>query len=41
MAIGGGLTALIAGKDEYWFVAITGGLIFVIGMAALTNRGSG
>ena len=41
MAIGGGLTAIIAGKGQDWFTAIIGGLIFVIGMAALSNRGSG
>lgn len=40
MAVGGGLTAIIAGKGEDWFTAIIGGLIFVIGMAALTNRSS-
>jgi len=41
MAVGGGLTAIIAGREEDWFTAIIGGLIFVIGMAALTYRGSG
>jgi hypothetical protein len=41
MAIRGGLTAIIAGKGQDWFTAIIGGLMFVIGMAALSNRGSG
>lgn len=41
LALGGGLTAIIAGKGEHWFAAIIGGLIFIVGMAALTHRGDG
>lgn len=35
LAIAGGITAVIAGSNDHWTVAIAGGLVFVVGMFAL------
>jgi hypothetical protein len=37
LALGGGVTAVIAGFNGHWEVAIIGGIVFIVGMFALTH----
>jgi hypothetical protein len=37
LALGGGVIAVIAGFQRHWEVAIIGGIVFIVGMFALTH----
>jgi hypothetical protein len=37
LALGGGVTAVIAGFQRHWEVAIIGCIVFIVGMFALTH----
>lgn len=37
LALGGGVTAVLAGFQRHWEVAIIGGIVFIVGMFALTH----
>jgi hypothetical protein len=37
LALGGGLTAVIAGFNGHWEVTIIGSIVFIVGMFAFTH----
>jgi hypothetical protein len=37
LALGGGITAVVAGANEHWMVTIIGAIIFIVGMVALAG----
>jgi hypothetical protein len=37
LALGGGITSVISGFQRNWEVAIIGGIVFIVGMFALTH----